>query len=79
MAQFNAEMKADLCSFCVYTVILKEILSLTILASNHNSVLICQEAGSCICSRVLSKVKTNNIICTKSTCALSLKILNCCP
>jgi len=47
-----------------------------ILASNYNSVLVCQETASCICLRVLSKGKTNNIICTKSTCALSSKILN---
>jgi len=39
MAQFNVEMKADSVSFYVYTVILKAIFSLTILASNQNSVL----------------------------------------
>ena len=39
MAQFKVEMKANSVSFYVYTVILKAILSLKILALNHNSFL----------------------------------------
>lgn len=76
MTQFNVEMKAN---SDIYTVILKEILSPTVLALNHNIVLIYQEAGSCVCSKVIFKGTRNNIICTKSTFVLPLKILNCYP
>lgn len=65
--------RPTLFSFYIYTVVLKEFLSLTIFASNYNSVLIYQGAGSCICSRMLSKGKTNNIICLLKTLVFFFK------
>ena len=80
MTQFNVEMKAN-SVFLLYlhSNFKKKILSPTVLALNHNIALIYQEAGSCVCSKVIFKGTKNNIICTKSTFILPLKILNCYP